>query len=182
MFERMFQWALRYGTRLLFSAAVVILLLSIAQAVNAVSLNARERAGTYFGRLWEGLSIDWTTGLAYLVGGVSGASLPFFCALVIQRIDLRMQARGTAAVTTPPAPSWLARQGARLLLALAIVYFVASVLNAVNWMLQAVTLRQMVFLENLWLGPLWSAGLLLFASLALDRLDRWLATVKPYSG
>jgi len=89
--------------------------------------------------------------------------------------------RGVAA-SPAPAPSWLARQGARLLFALSLFYFLATLLTLIDLAHQAVTIGRLVFYMANWIGPLWPGALLLFASLALDRLDRWLATVRPYSG
>lgn len=183
MFERFFQWGLRNGTRLLFGAAVAILLVGLAQALNAVAMSPRTRATTVFGRLWEGLSIDWTSGLSYLFGGLSGAALPFFCALVIQRADLWLLKGGAIAAVAPaPAPGWFARHGARLLLALSLLYFLAAALGLADVVAQAVSLHAMVLFQGVWVGPLWQGSVLLFASLALDRLDRWMAAVRPYSG
>jgi hypothetical protein len=182
MFERFFQWTLRHGPRLLVGAAAAILLVGLAQAINAISMSSRGRAMTYFGRLWEGLSIDWTSSLSYLFQGLSGAALPFFCALVIQRADLWLMRGGAIAAMAPaPAPGWFARHGARVLVALSLPYFFAAALGLFETVLQAVTLHVMVFFQGVWLAPLAEGSLLLFASLALDRLDRWLATVRPCS-
>jgi hypothetical protein len=181
MFERFFQWVLGHGSRLLFGAAVAILLVGLAPAINAASMSSRTRELTYFGRLWEGLSIDWTSALSYLISGLSSASLLFFCALVIQRIDLWMQGRGVVAVAAAPAPSWLTRQGVCFLLVLSLLYFVAAAVGLVDVVLQAITLHAMVLFQGVWVEPLWQGSLLVFAALALDRLDRWLATIRPYS-
>jgi hypothetical protein len=179
MFERIFQWALRHGPRILFGAAVVILLLELLQVANLLVSNLSPGRAPYDSRLLDVLAKIWLQGLIYLVGGLSSASLPFFCALVVQRIDFAMQKGRSAAVALPPAPSWLARQGARLLLALALLYFLAAAFSLAVAVQQAIAVRQFALLQGAWLGILWSAGLLLFASLALDRLDRWLATFRP---
>jgi len=177
----MFQWSLRHGPRILFCAAVAILLLALLQVVDLIVSNLGAR-GTYVARLLDVLSRTWIAGLTHLVSGLSNAAVPFFCALVIQRIDLWIQRDGRAAAVGPAAaPSWLARQGARLLLALALLYFIAAALSLVDLVGQAGSLHQLVFTQGAWIGPLWSGSLLLFASLALDRLDRWLATVRPCS-
>jgi hypothetical protein len=183
MFERIFQWALKQGPRLLFGAAVVILLLAVGETINALAMEPTSRSRIYAGRLWDGLTVAWPTALPPLVRGLSSATLPFFCALVIQRIDLWLQKGGAVVATSPaPAPSWLARHGARLLFALSLVYFLATALVLVDLAQQAATVGRMTFYLGAWLGPLWPGSLLLFASLALDRLDRWLATVRPYPG
>jgi hypothetical protein len=180
MFERFFRWALKHGPRLLFGAAVVILLAGLGRVVNVLASDSSTRSRTYAGRLWDGLANSWDNALPFLIGGLSSAALPFFCALLIQRIDLWMQGGGAAAAAAPPpAPSWLARQGGRLLFALALLFFLAAGLSFVDWALQVHTIKQAAFWQAAWLGPLWSGSLLLFASLALDRLDRWLATVRP---
>jgi hypothetical protein len=157
MFERVFQWGLRNGSRVLFVAAAAILLIAVWQVFNG---------------LLAGNSTYWS-GLAYLFGALSSASFPLFCAVVIERIDLWLQRGGTVAVVSAaPASSWLARWGSHLLLALSLIYFL---------MTAAICTDLTAVINGSWLGPLWQASLLLFASLTLDRLDRWLATVRPYS-
>jgi hypothetical protein len=186
MFERFFQWVLRHGPSVLCGTAVVILLVGVGQAIDTVRIEPGTRATTYFGRLWEGLSISWNPGLWHLLRALSTAAWPFFGALVIQRIDLWLQRRETVvAVGSAPAPSWLARRGPTLLFALAVPYVVLALLAFVIWLwrIPSGELRTLVLNDAwTWLSPIWSASLLLFASLALDRLDRWLASVRPYSG
>ena len=75
MFERVFQWGLRNGSRVLFVAAAAILLIAVWQVFNG---------------LLAGNSTYWS-GLAYLFGALSSASFPLFCAVVIERIDLWLQ-------------------------------------------------------------------------------------------
>jgi hypothetical protein len=165
---------------LLFGAAVVILLLAVGEAINALAVDPNSRSRTYAGRMMDGLAVAWPSALAPLIRGLASAAFPFFCALVIQRIDLWLQKSGTIVVTGPaPAPSWLARHGAHLLFALSLVYFLATVLALINLAQQIAVAGRAIFYLGGWLGPLWSGALLLFASLALDRLDRWLAAVRP---
>jgi hypothetical protein len=183
MFERGFQWALKHGSRFLFCAAGIILLAGILQAIDNVASGIRPGGTTYAGRLGDALARNWRIGLPFLVGGLSTASIPFFCALVIQRIDRWMQRdRTVAAPASNPAPGWLARSGAHLLFLLSLLYFLSAALNLIDWAQNIVSLHQIVFFQGAWLAPLSTGGLLLFASLALDRLDRWLATIRPYSG
>ena len=180
MFERVFQWALRHGPRLLFALAAAILMMSVAQGIDTISVSGQTRARTVFGRLWDGLSIDWTMALIFLSAGLSGAALPFFCTLVIQRIDLRLHNSGTVVATSfATAPSGLARHGARVLFALSLVYFLATALALIDLSRQVTTVGRAPLYLGAWIGPLWSGSLLLFASLALDRLDRWRATFRP---
>jgi hypothetical protein len=175
MLERFFQWGMRHGARLLFGATVAILLVEFVQAVNVVASAPTSRSTTYAGRLADGLAANWPNALPFLFDGLATASLPFFCALVIQRSDLWKRASGTIVAATAPSPSsWLARHGARLLLALSVVYFLVTTVLLAAWLAHA-------SLYMPWIGPLWSGSVLLFASLALDRIDRWLATVRPYS-
>lgn len=179
----MFNWSLKQGSRLLFCAAAIILLAAVIEAVALVLANLDVRAPTYAGRLFNAMAKSWQMSLPVLVGGLSNAVLPFFCALVIQRIDLWLKAGGTiVAVASAPAPSWVARQGARFMLALSLVYFLAAALGLLVLFQEGLPLQQIVYhLQGAWLGTLWNGAILLFAALALDRLDRWLATVRPCS-
>jgi hypothetical protein len=183
MFERFFQWGLRHGPRLLFGAAMLILLLAVGEAINVLAKDPNSRSMTYAGRLWDGFSTAWPSALPPLMRAAEGAALPFFCALLIQRIDLWLQTGGTVVAASPaPAPSWLGRHGARVLFALSLFYFLITALTLINIAQQASAYGRQVLYMGAWVGPLWQAGLLLFASLALDRLDRWFATIRPYSG
>jgi hypothetical protein len=158
MFERFYQWALRRGSRCLFVVAVAMVLISLWQTIVALS---------------AGFQSFWTS-IFLVFQALSNAAVPFFFAIVIERIDLWLQRGGTIAVVAPAAVlSRLARWSSHLLLALSLLYFLVTAFICTD--LTAV-------LNGSWLGTLWQGSLLLFASLALDRLDRWLATIRPYSG
>jgi hypothetical protein len=160
MFERFFQWGLKNGTRLLFGVAALILLVAVIEIL--LSLDRRTEA------------------LTYVLFGLTNAPLPLFCALVIQRLDQWTHDGGrVAVVASPPTPSWLTRHGTRLLFALSLVHFLLAALSLIDWMRQMIDLHQFLLIQGVWSQPLWKAGLLLFASLALDRLDRWLASFRP---
>lgn len=179
----MFNWSLKQGSRLLFYAAAIILLVAVVQGVAPVLASLDVRAPTYAGRLFDAMAKSWEASLLMLVGGLSNAALPFFCALIIQRIDTWLEAGGAVvAAATAPAPSWLFRQGARFLLALSLTYFLVAVLGFAVLVGQADIFTQAISnAQGVWLGAVWNGAMLLFAALALDRLDRWLATVRPCS-
>lgn len=178
MFERFFQWALRHGSRILFWMATAILLGTAWQGVAIIASHADVRATTYAGRVFEALAGSWEV-LPVLVGGLMNAALPFFCALIIQRLDHWMLKGRLAVASIPAVPAgWIYRNGARLLLALSLLYFLSATLSFVDLVRQATSLGQAVFFQGTWIGPLWSGSLLLFASQALDRLDRWLANLR----
>lgn len=183
MFERFFQWSLKHGPRVLFVVAVIMLLVGVLQSIGAVAAtDIKVRTTTHVERLLEALATSWPQSLPYLVAGLSGASLPFFCGLVVQRVDLWLQKGDAVAVAASPPPSgWLSRHGARLLLVLSLLYLLSAAITLVVAVQQSMGLVQIVFFQGAWLGPLWNSALLLFASLALDRIDRWLATFRPYS-
>src|SRR5436190_20217082 len=99
MFERNFQRAMTYGARLLFFVAALVVLLSIVNGVELVIQSARPSSGDrstwmhHLGSFWSGLSIAWPHLLGYVMNGLSSASLPFFGALVVHRIDQWMASR-----------------------------------------------------------------------------------------
>ena len=180
----MLNWSLKQGSRLLFYAAAIILLVALIQATAPVLASLDVRAPTYAGRLFDAIAKSWEASLLMLVSGLSNAALPFFCALIIQRVDLWLEAGGAVvAAATAPKPSWLFRLGARFLLALSLTYFVFAVLGFVVVVGQAVSFQQAVSsTQGIWFGAVWNGAMLLFAALALDHLDRWLATLRPCSG
>ena len=102
---------------------------------------------------------------------------------MIQRIDLWLQRReSVVSVGSAPAPSWLVRRGPTLLIALAVPYGVFALLAFVVWLWRIPSMELRMLNDAwTWLSPIWTASLLLFAALALERLDRWLAMVRPYS-
>ena len=177
-------WSLKQGSRLLFYAAAIILLAAVVQAVEPVLASLNVRAPTHAGRVFEAMAKSWEASLLMLMSGLSTAALPFFCALIIQRIDTWLEAGGAVmAAATAPAPSWLFRQGTRFLLALSLTYFLVAALGLVVLVGQADTFALAISnAQGVWLGAVWNGALLLFAALALDRLDRWLTTVRPCSG
>ncbi|MDB5486617.1 MAG: hypothetical protein JWQ58_332 [Reyranella sp.] len=179
----MFNWSLKQGSSLLFGAAAIILLVAVIQTVAPVLASLDVRAPTYAGRLFDAMAKSWQISLPVLVSGLGDAVLPFFCALVIQRIDLWLQVdRKIVAAASAPAPSWLFRQGARFMLALSLIFFLAATLELVLLVLQSMTFEQVVYdARGIWLRTVWNGAMLLFAALALDRLDRWLAPVRPCS-
>ena len=184
MFERFFQWVLKNGSRVLFVAALILVLVGVGQGIQAIVSRTDSRAVTHAGRILEALSEVWPLVLGYVFDALSIASLPFFGALVIHRIDQWTSKDGVAVVAdlAAPARSWLARHGSRLLFILSCIYFAAAAWLFVEWLEQIRSAKVSAFTNRLpWLGPLWSGSILLFASLVLDRLDHWLATFRPTS-
>jgi hypothetical protein len=167
MFERFFQWGMRHGPRLLFAVAVLILLLGILRAIEEVApWGARSRSPSYIDMLLGGLSQSWPMVLRYLFEGLSGAALPFFGALLVHRLDFSRQ------VPTTAEPSRLMWIGSRALLVLSLVYFAAAVGALAVWFDQLMVAgRSAIFLQAMWLGPLWQGVLLLCGALVLDRLN-----------
>lgn len=93
MFERLFQWALKQGPRLLFAVALLVLLGGLIQAVNVVvpllpsGRGDRSTGMFYIARFWAGLSIQWPLVLEYISGALWSAMFPLFGALIIHRLD-----------------------------------------------------------------------------------------------
>jgi hypothetical protein len=100
MFERYFYLAMKCGARLLFSVAVLLVLLGIIDGIQAVAGSAgspgdRDRS-TWLYQLrsfWIGLPIGWPYLVVEILRGLSSASFPFFGALVVHRIDRWMAGR-----------------------------------------------------------------------------------------
>jgi hypothetical protein len=150
MFERFFQWGLRNGTRILFGAALIVLIAGLLRAI----------AGAYFTQ-------QATVFFGQVFGAVHDASLPFFAALVVHRLEMW---RAPAAATDS---TWLLRNGTGLVLTLSLVFFVSAIVALVLW------LREMgssnlpaVLFQGTWLGALWSASLLFAGALILHTLNR----------
>jgi hypothetical protein len=99
MFERHFQRAMKYGARLLFLVAVMLVILSFVDGVQWF-VNAAKPVGgdrstwLYHVKLfWTGLSDGWPELIGWILRGLSSATLPFFGALVVYRIDQWMAKR-----------------------------------------------------------------------------------------
>lgn len=184
MFERIFQWTSKHGAHLLFGVAALMALIGIWDALSSLPDCPQGRSLTYTGSLADCLGHTGPRNFGELLRALYNAALPFFGALVIQRADLWMQTGGSAVAMSEAgaATSWLARRGPRLLLVLAVPYAILALLSFLIWLLgipKTPVQALVTYGAWSWLSPLWSGGLLLFGSLALDRFDRWLATVRP---
>ncbi|HLM15538.1 MAG TPA: hypothetical protein VK362_24275 [Reyranella sp.] len=99
MFERTFQRAMKYGARLLFFVAVLVVLLSFVdgaqQIANYAGPGGRDRSTWvhYLKSFWEGLSVAWPHVVSFILRGLTWAAFPFFGALVVHRIDQWMASR-----------------------------------------------------------------------------------------
>ena len=99
MFERHFQRAMRYGARLLFLVAVMLVVMGFVDGVQHVALGMKPVGGDrstwlYHLRLfWTALSDEWPELISWILRGLSSATLPFFAALVVYRIDQWMAKR-----------------------------------------------------------------------------------------
>jgi hypothetical protein len=100
MFERYFHRAMKYGARLLFSIAVLLVIREFVDGMQRVMHFAgppgdRDRS-TWLYHLrsfWIGLSVGWPYLINEILRGLSSASFPFFGALVVHRIDRWMSGR-----------------------------------------------------------------------------------------
>lgn len=90
MFERFFQLAMKYGARLLFAVAALIVLMGIFDGVQSVMPRGRavpETRLSYVTAFLEGLSVGWPQFVFSIMQALPSATFPLFGALVIHRID-----------------------------------------------------------------------------------------------
>lgn len=93
MFERYFQRVMRYGARLLFGLAVLLVLMGfvegLARVVALAGPGDRDRTTWLYNLkfLWNGLASGWPFLLGETLRGLSSAAFPLFAALVVHRID-----------------------------------------------------------------------------------------------
>ena len=99
MFERHFQRAMKYGARLLFLVAVMVVLLGFVDGVQEVTRYARPSGGDrstwlyHLKSFWTGLSVGWPYLIGDVLRGLSSATFPFFGAIVVHRIDQWLASR-----------------------------------------------------------------------------------------
>lgn len=185
MFERFFQWAMKHGTRILMAFVVIVLSLAVARGVDEVAVAYKKFAMTDAGRVWVGLShfYAWYLILTQVLTGAVFASWPLLGAAFIHRVDHWLRKGGTtvAVGTSTPAPSRLFGFVARLSTGLACLQFIAGVLHLVYlgvFFQDYILETRLDVLQNSF-APVWSGAMTLFAGgLVLDRLNRWLATLK----
>jgi hypothetical protein len=176
MLDRPFDWALRHGPRLLFVWSALILLLGAAEALE---IAAKFKVPDTF--TMPGLLSKPAVVLANLIDTLYRAALPLFGALVVGQLERRRQEPGSVAAL-PASPSRLLRYGVVLLLALSLLLLGVAAWGTVQAFSQASPARGSIFMfQKVWLEVLWQGSVLLTAALALDRVERWLATVRPYS-
>jgi hypothetical protein len=179
MFEWLFQWGLRNGSRLLFGVAVLIVLVGVIEAGVAIApVTGRSRASTYIGALMSGIGQSWPLMLNHLFSAFSSAAAPLFGALLIHRLDLRYQAPATG-LALPVAPSRAVRLGARFLLIVALVFYAFALAALAFWLDRfALSNAPVLIMQAVWLNPLWQGSFILCGALVLDRLN---AGVRPCS-
>ena len=88
MFERLFQWSMRHGARVLFAFAAILFALALAQSLFAVdAFKAASFASSRFGASpWQAALLGY--GDAILMA-FREAVLPLFAALVVNHLDRR---------------------------------------------------------------------------------------------
>jgi hypothetical protein len=156
MFERIFQWGLRNGTRLLFGATLVVLAAGLLHAVaGAFAFGPQQSGYVLFGKVF---------------GAVHDAAWPFFATLVVHWLETRSPAPPVA--TTPGVPPWLVRNGGYLLLGVSVLFLGSAAINFVLWLRDLGSPGPAASLyAGSWLAPLWSASVLFAGALLLLRLN-----------
>lgn len=152
MFERLFQWALGNGVRLLFGATVVILVAGLLRTVaGAIATNPNQQ---------------WMMLFAQVLGAVHDAAWPFAATLIAHWLERHRPA------SVSVVPSWLVRSGPYILLGLSLVFFAWAAVAFVLWLNGLGEPNMPAFLyHSTWLAPLWSASVLFGGVLVLQRLN-----------